>query len=205
MSVSSAMPLPAGPDARCRRYAKSAPAPNPHAQGAPPPSASSNTRSPRRAGLPPVSPGFGQRQRHRGGGGVGVAVNRHHDPVLRQPQLAAHRVDDALIRLMRHQPVDVPPGQAVGGKASSTASARRVTAWRNTSRPFITKWPGLSRWPTAPSTYRMSPRLPLRVQVRAENALVARRCLRRRAGTPRPRRRRTTRRCRDPRQFRMRE
>ena len=76
----------------------------------PPPSASSSTRSPRR--MRPSRARLGERQRHRGRRGVGVPIDRHHHPLRRQAELAAHRVDDPQIGLVRHQPVHVGAGPA---------------------------------------------------------------------------------------------
>src|SRR5690606_35128568 len=47
-----------------------------------------------------------ERQRHRGGGRVGVAVDRDDHPLDRQAQLAGGRLQYAHVRLVGNQPVD---------------------------------------------------------------------------------------------------
>ncbi|PAV68946.1 hypothetical protein WR25_16046 [Diploscapter pachys] len=47
-----------------------------------------------------------QRERHRRGGGVGVAIDGHDDLLRRQAELAAGRLENAGIGLMRHDPID---------------------------------------------------------------------------------------------------
>src|SRR5262245_57714268 len=49
----------------------------------------------------------GERQRNRCGRGVAVAVERKHDLFGRKAELASDAVDDPLVGLMRHEPVDV--------------------------------------------------------------------------------------------------
>ena len=51
-------------------------------------------------------------QRDRGGRGVGVLVDGDHHALRRQAELAADAVDDALVGLVRHEPVDVHGRQA---------------------------------------------------------------------------------------------
>ena len=60
-----------------------------------------------------------ERQRDRGRRGVGVPVDRHHDLLRRQAELAADRVDDPLVGLVRHQPVDVGRAEAGARRARS--------------------------------------------------------------------------------------
>ena len=125
----------------------------------PPPSASISTRSPRR--MRPSLPGLGQRQRHRGGRGVGVPVHRHHHPLRRQPEPLAHRVDDAQVGLVRHQPVDVAPGQPVGGQRLVHRLGQpddRVAEHLAPVHHQVAR--ACPAGPTAPSTYRMSPSVP---------------------------------------------
>src|SRR3546814_5026846 len=58
---------------------------------------------------------LGERQGDRGGRGIGVAIDSHHHLFRRQMQPMTHAVDDAAIGLVRHQPVDLALGDAVGG------------------------------------------------------------------------------------------
>ena len=163
----------------------------------PPPSASISTRSPRADAA--VAACLGKRQRHRGRRGIGVPIHGDHHPLRRQAELAAHGVDDAPVGLVRHQPIDVARGPGRWRPAPRRPPRRGgSTAWRNTSRPFITRWPGRSGRPTAPSTYRMSPSVPWACRWVDRMPRSRRRCRRRRAGTPPRRRRRTARRCRGP-------
>src|SRR5712691_5604499 len=54
-----------------------------------------------------------KRQRDRGCRRVGMALDRDDGPVRRQPEPAPDRLDDARVRLMRHQPVDIGGAQTV--------------------------------------------------------------------------------------------
>ena len=71
----------------------------------PPPIASSSTRSPRL--MRPSRDRDGERERDRGGGGVAVPVDGGDDLLGRDAELVRRAVDDALVGLMRHEPVDV--------------------------------------------------------------------------------------------------
>ena len=53
-------------------------------------------------------------ERDRGGRCIGVALDRDHGLVPRQAELAADRIDDPGIRLVRHQPIDIARQQTVG-------------------------------------------------------------------------------------------
>ncbi len=80
----------------------------------PPPSASSSTRSPRL-----MRPSRHASASASGTEAADVLACRSTVTTTRScasPSLRAHRVDDALVGLMRHQPVDIAPGQAVGGQ-----------------------------------------------------------------------------------------
>src|SRR5207245_1353361 len=57
----------------------------------------------------------GERKRDRSRRRVAVAIERHHNFFGRDAELVDGAVDDALVGLMRHEPVDI-----VGGVASVT-------------------------------------------------------------------------------------
>ena len=48
-----------------------------------------------------------ERERNRGGGRVSVAVDSRHDLLGRDAELVRGAVDDALVGLMRHEPVEI--------------------------------------------------------------------------------------------------
>ena len=56
---------------------------------------------------PAVAAGDVEGERHRGGRGVGVLVDRDNDLFGRQVELARGRIEDACIGLVRHDPVDI--------------------------------------------------------------------------------------------------
>src|SRR5512146_140814 len=56
-----------------------------------------------------------QAERNRRVGGVAVFVDRHHHAVHRQAHALGRRLDDALVGLMRHQPVDHVAAQIIAG------------------------------------------------------------------------------------------
>ena len=66
---------------------------------------------------PTVSLGFRQCQRHRGRRGIGVAIDGNDHPFGWQPELAAHRIDDPPIGLMRYKPIDLAPLQPIGDQS----------------------------------------------------------------------------------------
>ena len=163
----------------------------------PPPSASISTRSPLR--MRPSSQRLGQRQRHRGGRGVGVAIDGDHHPLRRQAELAAHRVDDPQIGLVRHQPVDVALRQPVGGERlvhrlgepDHRVAEHLAAVHHQMARPVAAARPRHRH-----TGYR--PACPGHAGGWRECRGRCCRCPCRRAGTPHPRRRRTARRCRGP-------
>ncbi len=124
----------------------------------PPPSASSSTRSPAR-----MRPSCRASASASGTEAAEVLAWRSTVTTTRSGGSPSLRPIASMIRLLAWCGTSQSTSawvRPLAASASSTASASRVTAWRNTSRPFITRWPGLSGWPTAPSTYRMSPSVP---------------------------------------------
>ncbi len=71
----------------------------------PPPMASNSTRSPFL--MRPSLTATAQRQRNRRRRGVAVTIDGQHHLLRCNMQLVRRRIDDALVGLMRHEPVDV--------------------------------------------------------------------------------------------------
>ena len=60
--------------------------------------------------------GFGERQRHGGGRGVGVAIDGDHHPLHGKIEFAGGTVQNPLIGLVRHHPIDVAWSETVGSQ-----------------------------------------------------------------------------------------
>ncbi len=63
-----------------------------------------------------VTDGGVERQRHGSGRGVALGLQRRDDLVRGQAELVRSCLDDADIRLMWHQPVEVGANQSIGGQ-----------------------------------------------------------------------------------------
>jgi len=81
-----------------------------------------------------------------------VAVDRGDDFGRRDAELVCRTVDDALVGLVGNEPIDVGCRIAGGLEAASTTSVIIATAWRNTSRPSMRKWPTVPVEDGPPST-----------------------------------------------------
>src|SRR5690348_8532415 len=60
--------------------------------------------------------GFRERQRHGCRRGIGMAVDGNDHLVAAEAEFFAHRIDDAAIGLMRHQPIDIARLQTIRGE-----------------------------------------------------------------------------------------
>ena len=88
--------------------------------------------------IAPCSHRLVQRHGHGGRAHVAVAVHVHEDLLHRDPRVLRGRFDDADVRLVRHQQVDVlAASRRRGESAISAASHIERTAALNTSGPAI--------------------------------------------------------------------
>ena len=81
-----------------------------------------------------------------------MAVDRDDDLFGRDAELLRRVVDDALVGLMRHEPIDV--GRRVAGVLERvlTTSVIMATACLKTSRPSMRRWPTVRVEDGPPST-----------------------------------------------------
>ena len=165
-------------------------------QARPPPSASISTRSPWR--IRPSRRASVQCQRHRSGRGIGVAIDGDYHPLRRQAELPPHGVDDAQVGLVRHQPVDIPPLQPVGRERLIHRFGKPDHGVAEHLAPIHDQMPRSVAASDGAVDIQDVAQRALRMQMGRENAAVGPRRHCRRAGTRPRRRRRTTRRCRDP-------
>jgi hypothetical protein len=81
-----------------------------------------------------------------------VLIDGDDDPRGIEPKLACRRIENALVRLMGHDPIDFVRAVAGSVRTSLSTSARFTTAWRKTSFPFMRSLPTVPVVDTPPST-----------------------------------------------------
>ena len=87
---------------------------------------------------PPVCNRLIEGERDRGGGGIGVAFDRHHHLVFRQAELSSDAVDDPAVGLVRNEPVDIRRGETVRRQRLVDHGAKmmnRLTEYFSTFHP----------------------------------------------------------------------
>ncbi len=128
-----------------------------------------------------------------------MPIDRDDHPLRRQAEAAAHRVDDPQVGLVRHQPIDVAPGQPVRrqrlvhrlGQTDDRVAEHLATVHHQMAGTVGPTDGAINVEDVA--------EIALGVQMGGQDAAVdGAACPRRPAGTRRRRRRRTAHRCRDP-------